>query len=410
MKILLISHILPYPPKGGCPQRNYNLLKECSKTNEIHMLAFYRKSHQANSSKLQDATSAMKQYCKKIEVFKIPADHNRVLWYLLLFFNLFSPLPYSVWLYSSRRMKKAMIRYLDTNSYDIVEIGEIGLANYAKLAPEIPKILIHHNVESQLLFRRKKFVSNWLAKGYLWLQSLKLRRFERSAGKLFDFQTTVSEGDKKTLLKICPQARIAIIPNGVDTDYFMATNDKMESNSLIYVGGMTWFPNYDATMYFIREILPLIRAEIPDIQLHCIGRQVDKKFCEIASDDDSVNIHGFVDDVRPLITRASAFIVPLRIGGGTRLKIVDALSMGKAIVSTSIGCEGLRVTNGKNIIIADSPEDFAGKTVELLRDPRLQNSLMSDARKTALEIYSWKIIAPMLIKVYQEAIQTKIRD
>ncbi len=410
MKILLISHILPYPPKGGCPQRNYNLLKECSKTNEIHMLAFYRKGHQVNSSEIQDATNAMKQYCKKIEVFKIPADHNRVLWYLLLFFNLFSSFPYSVWLYSSRKMKKAVTRYLETNSYDIMEIGEIGLARYAKLAPDIPKILVHHNIESQLLFRRMKFVTNWLAKSYLWWQSVKLKRFERSSGKLFDFQTTVSEDDKKTLLKICPQARIAVIPNGVDTDYFTATNDKMEPNSLIYVGGMTWFPNYDATMYFIKEILPLIRAEIPDIQLNCVGRQVDNKLYEMARDDVNLKIHGFVDDVRPFITRASVFIVPLRIGGGTRLKIVDALSMSKAIVSTSIGCEGLEVTDGKDIVIADSSGEFADKVVELLRDPRLRNNLMSNARDTALEIYSWKIIAPTLIKVYQEALQNRIRD
>ncbi len=410
MKILLISQILPYPPKGGGPQRNYNLLKECSKTNEIHMLAFYRKSHQVNSSKLQEATNAMKQYCEKIEVFKIPADHNRILWYLLLLFNLFSPLPYSVWLYSSRKMKKAVTRYLDTNSYNIMEIGEIGLANYAKLAPEIPKILIHQNVESQLLFRRKKFVGNWLAKGYLWWQSLKLKRFERSAGKLFDFHTTVSEADKKTLLKICPQGRIAIIPNGVDTDYFKATNDKMEPNSLIYVGGMTWFPNYDAMLYFIGEILPLIRAEIPDIRLYCVGRQIDNRFHDMAREEASLKIHGFVDDVRPLITKASVFIVPLRIGGGTRLKIVDALSMGKAIVSTSIGCEGLKVTDGKEIVIADSSDKFAGKVVELLRDARLRNSLMNNARKTALEIYSWKIIAPELIKVYQKAIQSRNRD
>ena len=410
MKILLISHILPYPPKGGCPQRNYNLLKECATTNEIHMLAFYRKSHQASPAKIQEAIDALKQHCKKIEVFRIPADHNKILWYLLLFFNLFFPMPYSVWLYSSSKMKAAIKRCLDSGSYDIMEIGEIGLANYARLAPEIPKILIHHNIESQLLYRRMKFVSNWLAKSYLWLQSVKLRRFERIAGRLFDIHTTVSEDDRKTLLKICPQARIAVIPNGVDTDYFMATKDKMEPNSLIYVGGMTWFPNYDATMYFIREILPLIKTEIPDILLHCVGRQVDNKFYEMARHEVSLKIHGFVDDVRPLITMASSFIVPLRIGGGTRLKIVDALSMGKAIVSTSIGCEGLRVTNGKDILIADSPEDFARKTVDLLRDPRLQNDLMSIARKTALESYSWKVIAPTLIKVYQNAIQARTMD
>jgi glycosyltransferase involved in cell wall biosynthesis len=410
MKILLVSQLLPYPPKGGAPQRVYNLLKECAKKNEIHMLAFYRKSHQGSPAEIQKAMEALKRHCKKIEVFKIPAEHNKILWYLLLFFNLFSSRPYSVWLYSSRMMKRAIKRYLDNDSYDIIEFGEIGLANYARLVPRIPGILVHQNVESQLLYRRMKFQTNWLAKGYLWLQSVKLRRFERIAGRLFDFHTAVSEVDKKIFLKIYPQTRIAVIPNGVDTDYFRSTDDEREPNTLIYVGGMTWFPNYDGMLFFMEDILPLIRSKFPDIRLHCVGRQIDNRFHDMARADTGLEIHGFVDDVRPLITRASVFIVPLRIGGGTRLKIVDAMSMSKAVVSTSVGCEGLQVKDGHDIVIADSPPEFAGKVIEILRNPGLQDRLMSNARKTALEIYSWKIIAPMLIEVYQMAIQSRNKD
>jgi len=407
MKILLISQILPYPPKGGSPQRVYNLLKECAKTNEIHMLAFYRKRHQAGPAEIQEAVKALKLYCKKIEVFKIPADHSRILWFLLLLFNLLSPLPYSVWLYSSRKLKEAVKRYLKSESYDIMEIGEIGLANYARLAPEIPKVLVHQNVESQLLYRRMRFLKNYFSRAYLWLQSVKLRRFERAAGNLFDFHITVSEADRKTLLEIYPRARIAVVPNGVDTDYFRPTNHEMEPNSLIYVGGMTWFPNYDAMLYFIKDILPLIRAEIPDTRLHCVGRQIDNKFHDIAAKESGLRIHGFVDDVRPLISRAAVFIVPLRIGGGTRLKIVDAMSMGRAIVSTSVGCEGLLAKDGENIVIADSPKMFAEKVVELLRDRSLRSSLMNNARNTAVERYSWKIIGPTLVEVYRKVIQAR---
>lgn len=410
MKILLVTQLLPYPPKGGSPQRVYNLLKECAKTNDIDMLAFYRKSHQRSPAEIDEAITSLKQFCKKIEIFKIPADQNKILWYLLLFFNLFSTIPYSVWLYKSRKMKEAIRLYIENSSYDIVEFGEIGLAGYAGMASETTRILVHQNVESGLLYRRMKYSKNWLAKLYLFLQSVKLRNYERSAGSIFDFHIAVSEADKKTLLEILPAARIAVIPNGVDTDYFKATDDKMEPNSLIYVGGMTWFPNYDAMLYFIKEILPLIRSEIPDIHLHCIGRQIDNRFHNMAAGNSALEIHGFVDDIRPLITKSAVFIVPLRIGGGTRLKIVDAMSMGKAIVSTSVGCEGLRIEDGKDIMIANSPRDFTDKVIEILRNPPLQENLMKHARHTAREIYSWQIIAPMLIKAYEEAVMTKTGD
>ena len=407
MKILLISHILPYPPKGGCPQRNFNLLKECSETNEIHMLAFYRKSHQTSPAEFQTAIEAMKQYCSKVEVFPIPAEQNRLLWYLLLFLNIFSSLPYSVWLYSSRQMKRAVEKYSLNETYDVMEIGEIGLAKYARMVPGVARILIHHNVESQLLFRRGKFAGNWFSKVYLMLQAYKLRRFERLAGQYFTYQTAVSDEDKVVLEKICPNANIAVIPNGVDTEYFVTNMHDMEDDSIIYVGGTTWFPNYDAVQYFIRDIFPLVKKEIPDITLHHIGRQIDDKLHKIAAGGDNIKIHGFVDDIRPLVAKAAIFIVPLRIGGGTRLKIVDALSMGKAIVSTSIGCEGIKVTDKVDIVVADTPRDFADNIIGLIRDRDRREKLMANARKTALEKYSWKTIAPLLNDVYKKAKELK---
>jgi len=407
MKILLISHILPYPPKGGCPQRNFNLLKECSSGNEIDLLAFYRQSHQQNEEELNKAISEMKRYCRNVEVFPIAAERNKLIWYLLLLFNLFSPLPYSVWLYRSKKMKVAIKRYIEKYNYDVLEFGEIGLAKYAENLDGYAKILIHHNVESQLLYRRAQFGGNILSKIYLRIQAAKLRNFEKNTAHLFEFHTTVSADDKKTLLNISPHANIVVIPNGVDVDYFSSTNDPMDDNSIIYVGGVNWFPNYDAVMYFIKDIFPMVKKVLPGIRFHHVGYQVDDKLRKIAGESEDIVVHGFVDDVRPLITGAAVFIVPLRIGGGTRLKIVDALSMGKAIVSTSIGCEGINVADGENIAIADNPKDFAARIIELITDRDKRVKLMNNARKAAVDQYSWKSIAPKLMEAYRKSVDLK---
>jgi glycosyltransferase involved in cell wall biosynthesis len=252
------------------------------------------------------------------------------------------------------------------------------------------------------LKRRSKYAGNLLAGAYLALQAWKLRRFERKTAAMFGHHTTCSGADKETLLQDSRDARVEVVPNGVDTEFFSNTGDTERPNTLIYVGGMTWHPNHDAMRFFIEEILPLLKKEVPDIEMTHIGRQTGDEFFRKAEREKALRILGFVDDIRPELSRAAVYVVPLRIGGGTRLKVLDALSMGCAIVSTSIGCEGIDVTDGKDIIIADDAESFARKTVEVLSDTELRQRLRENARKLAEEKYSWKTIAPKLERVYQQ--------
>jgi glycosyltransferase involved in cell wall biosynthesis len=264
---------------------------------------------------------------------------------------------------------------------------------------------VHQNIESELLYRRSRYVRNPLAKAYLALQARKLRRFERKASRIVDHHATVSERDRETLLRISPGSKVTVVPNGVDPEYFKKTIDAVESNRLIYVGGMTWFPNYDAMLYFIDHIWPLIKKEVPDAKLTHIGRQTSNEFARKAESDPALRFLGFVDDIRPEMSRSAVYIVPLRIGGGTRLKILDAMSMGKAIVSTSIGCEGIDVTDGHDILIADTPAEFAAKTVELMRNPHLRDTLSKNARETVIKKYAWNVIASELEEAYRRTVQ-----
>ena len=407
MKILLVVHLIPYPPTGGVTLRNFNLLKELSVNNEIYMLAFHQKVHEKDNEKLIKNIEETKKYCKYLEVFDIPTDRNKFLWYGLLLLNLLSLKPYSAWRFYSPKMVKAIKNLLRVNEFDVMEIGTIALANYGKLAQSLPKVLVHHNIESKLLERRSKYLKNWFSKIYMRYQAWKLRRFEHVTSQFINYHTTCSKNDKDLLQQIAPGSKVIVVPNGVDIDYFQVTSDKADVNSLIYVGGMTWFPNYDAMLYFMKDIWPLVKKETPECKMNHIGRQLNNEFFDIAKKDNSLKFHGFVDDIRTEMTKASVYIVPLRVGGGTRLKVLDALSMGCAIVSTSIGCEGIDVKDGFDVLIADSNEDFAQKIISLFKDSKFREVLQKNARKTAEEKYAWSKIAPIYRSVFDQFVNIK---
>ncbi|MFH1893015.1 MAG: glycosyltransferase family 4 protein, partial [Candidatus Zixiibacteriota bacterium] len=262
--------------------------------------------------------------------------------------------------------------------------------------------LVHRNIESELLFRRSKNAPNPLSSAYLAHQGRKLRRFEQQACENFDYHTTVSEHDKKTLESIHCDIRVQVVPNGVDADYFVPGSESVTANSLIFVGGMSWYPNLDAMNYFTSDIWHLIKSKIPDLTMAMIGRNPPRNITEFAKKETGFKCLGFVEDVRSHISGAAVYVVPLRIGGGTRLKILDAMAMGKAIVSTTIGCEGIDVTHGTDIIIADSAEDIASRTVELLSNRQMREEIGRNARQKALDLYSWKKVYPKLDHTYSE--------
>jgi glycosyltransferase involved in cell wall biosynthesis len=409
MKILLIAHLLPYPPKGGSPLRNYNLLKEIASRHEVHMLTFHQRAHAQHGSSIEEAKEEIEKLCAHLEVFDIPTDFSRGQWYALLFRNLFSLTPYSVWRYWSKEMEEAIKRQVAEQDFDVIHFDTIALADFARLASKTAKVLNHHNIESQLLYRRAAYVSNPFTKLYFYYQAWKLRRFERNICEVMDLQVTVSENDRQTLLQYCSDAEIAVVPNGVDPNYFLPTNDMQVPNSVIYVGGLTWFPNLDAMKYFTSDIWPIIKRELSNATMKHVGIHGGMHPAELISDDDSIEFLGFVDDIRREMTKASVYIVPLRIGGGTRLKIYDAMSMGKAIVSTSIGCEGIDVTDGHDIMIADSPAEFAHKVIQLMQNPDLRDQLGRNARRSVEERFSWKKIAPRLEHTLAEAAAARAR-
>jgi glycosyltransferase involved in cell wall biosynthesis len=402
MKILMIAHLVPYPLHGGVRIRNFNLLKEASRRHEIHLFAFTQKAHQSDDDTLRESLDAIRPYCHHLEVFEIPTDRSPWRWYALLLMNLLSSVPYSAWRYYSRDMAAAIRRHVREHRFDVVEFGTVALARFAPLVPDAPRLMVHHNIESQLLLRRSKHVPRLTERIYLAFQAAKLRRYERKTAPWFVRHTTCSEQDRQALTSIAPGVRAVVVPNGFDTDYFKPVETPMEENSIVFVGSMGWFPNLDGMLYFRNEVWPLLKVQVPDVKAYVIGTEAPPELKRFSTQDNNFRLLGFVDDIRPIVARSAVFAVPLRVGGGTRLKIIEAMAMGKAIVSTSVGCEGIEVTHGDNILIADTPSSFAESIACILTDPDLRCRLGAHARKTASEKYTWERIGIKLDQAYRE--------
>ncbi len=401
LNILFVSTRNPYPPDHGHTIRTYNTLKCISKGNNIYLLAFVESKEKLNIGPL-------KKFCKTVDFFIIPEDVKKWRFFLSLFFNVFSPLPFVAHKYYRKEMRKKIEQVLTEYKIDIVHLDMLPLARYFKVVKAYPTVLVDHNVESLRILRWAEIEKNILTKMYMYLQYLKLFKFEKKMCSKFDRCITVSEFDKKALENLCPNGRFTIIPNGVDTEYFKGNNIKIVPNSLIWVGGMRSLYNREAVNYFVDEILSLIQLEIPDVKVTFVGSSPPQKLFEISKINSSIRYTGFVEDVRPYVEEAAVYIAPIRSGSGTKLKILNALSLSKAVVTTSIGAEGIDVTPNENILIADSPQDFAQKTIELLRNPDIAEKIGKAGRKLIEGKYNWKIICSKMNQVYEEIIKEGI--
>jgi glycosyltransferase involved in cell wall biosynthesis len=214
----------------------------------------------------------------------------------------------------------------------------------------------------------------------------------------------VSEADKAALQRLVPGLNVTVVPNAVDVEYYTSADIRpspLPPRSLIFTGKMDFRPNVDAVLWFCQEVLPLVRREMTDVSFYIVGQSPHRRVLRLA-DDPAVTVTGYVDDVRPYITGASVYVVPLRIGGGTRLKVLEAMAMSKPIVSTSLGCEGFEgLAPGRELSVADTPEEFAQQVIELLYDAPRRERLGQAAHRFVEERYDWRLIVPKLERAYE---------
>jgi glycosyltransferase involved in cell wall biosynthesis len=266
-------------------------------------------------------------------------------------------------------------------------------------------VLFQHNVEAMIWKRHFEVQSNPAKKTYLRGQWRKMERFEKEMCRRFDAVIAVSAEDRDQMRDEYGVNAVFEVPTGVDTEFFRPTGkENLDPHNVVFTGSMDWLPNEDAIRYYTDQIMPMVRRSIPDATLTVVGRNPYPSLLELSRRDPSIIVTGRVDDVRPYMERAAAYVVPLRIGGGTRLKIYEAMAMEKAIVSTTVGAEGLPVSDGKELRIADTPEKFAASVVELLTNAEAARKLGQEAARVVREKFGWNGVAKRFAEICLQSV------
>jgi sugar transferase (PEP-CTERM/EpsH1 system associated) len=396
MRILWLKSDLLLPLDKGGKLRTWHLLRHLARRHEISYVSF------ADSDQPPADVGGMRDVASRIVTIpRSDPPKGSLRFYADAARHLLHPLPYAVAKYRSRRFEATVERLLASDAFDLVVCDFLFPAiNLPRRIP-CPAVIFTHNVESEIWRRhaetRQGRFSRWLYES----QHRRMLRYEASALGRFDGVLAVSAADRATFERLYPGALRAaahVIPTGVDTAYFTPPapqpiyQNGPHSRRLVFTGSMDWLPNEDAMLFFCREALPLIQRAEPEAQLTIVGRAPTAAVKALANQH-GVTVTGSVDDVRPYLRDAAAYVVPLRIGGGTRLKIFEAMAAGKAVVSTSIGAEGLPVTNGEHLLIADKPHELANAVVRLMRDENRRRELGDTARALVVERYDWAAVA-----------------
>jgi glycosyltransferase involved in cell wall biosynthesis len=264
-----------------------------------------------------------------------------------------------------------------------------------------PKVLFTHNIEAVIWERYYRVSKNPLWKAVSYREYRLLERMERHYVSRAEHVLAVSENDRDFFLRYAAKERMSVIPTGVDVNYFRPSPGKEDPESIVFTGSMDWIANEDGITLFIEKVLPIVRQRFPRAKLSIVGRKPSERLKRIAAREQGVEVTGTVKDIRPYLGRGCVYVVPLFVGGGTRIKIYEAMASGKAVVSTNIGAEGLPVHGGEDILLADDPEAFAKCVVDLLANPARRKQIGESARRLVSENYSWNAVGKNLANVLE---------
>ncbi len=392
--LLFLCQTLPFPPDGGVNIRTFNILKLLSATYDIHAVCFFR---QSVSRGVDRGLEGLRPFVKSLEAFPIEQEHDRLRFVRDHLRSTLAREVYTRHVYENAALRKRLDELLSARDYALVHCDSLDLSAYLPAFGELPVAVTHHNVESALLRRRADVETNPIKKQYLAFQAELMRQEEAYWCPRVALNAVCSPDDERLLQAIAPGARTAVVPNGVDVHTFQPSG--RAGTGIVFVGGMTWFPNKDGLEFFADEIVPALQATGPLPEIMWVGRALPGAQESYAQR--GITLTGYVDSVQPFVHAAGCFVVPLRVGGGTRLKVLDAWAMGKAVVSTTVGCEGLDARDGENILVRDEPREFAQAVRMVLNDEALQMRLGANARRTAEEVYDWQRIGAGLLREYQ---------
>ncbi len=402
MRILLLTPQRPYPPHQGTTLRNFNLIKELAKRHTVCVLTFLEADQNPNDC------GPLLNLCEWVET--VPAPQRNI--GLRLGQMLGTRRPDMSWRLWSSLLNERLATRLSQQQFDVVEIEGIEMAPYLPtIAAARPRPLIIYDAHNaEWILQKRAFEADvkdpprWLAAAYSWVQWHRLRQYEANLLSQVDHTIAMSAPDKVALRDVVPNAPITVIPNGVDRAAYKRFKGPPIRHDLLFTGKMDFRPNIDAMLWFGQQVLPLIQAQRPQTTLAIVGQRPHRRL-DVLRDLAGVTITGYVDEVPPYIAGAAVYVLPLRVGGGTRLKLLEAMIMGKAIVSTTVGAEGFPVVNGQELVLVDEPEKFAREILDLLKNPTRRRALGSAGQAFARANYGWDTLIPQLERIYEAGLK-----
>ena len=392
MRILFLSPTLPFPLTDGGRIRVFNLLKQIALKNDVTLLALETQPTD------KDNIVNVEQLGVKVHLVQyaatLPALSAKT-----FFSALFKRQPITVARYDVPVYREKFRELLTTETFDIVHYEMFHTAQF-HTETDLPGVLSLQNVDSAIWQRLQRETESLFYISAYWSQKRAFQRYERVLSPKFDVVTCTSEVDAAVFEDFCAEGTVKVIPNGVDVTHFTPDHASEDAAHLIYIGSMDWYPNEDAVSFFAEEILPQIQKNVPDVKFTIVGGNPSERVQRL-TDMEGVVVTGRVPEIKPYFAEATVFVVPLRIGSGTRLKILEALAMGKAVVSTSVGAEGLALRDGEEILLADEPDTFADAVTRLLTDRDLRQKIGANGRVRVEQDYDWHSIAEKLHTVYE---------
>jgi glycosyltransferase involved in cell wall biosynthesis len=393
--LLFLSHRLPWPPHNGAAVRSWNLLRQLSQEFDIIALCFDRRDAALAGMPIGDRADAIAEYAS-CAAYPIEGTYfpPRFLWDHIR--SVASGRPYVHYVHDSTAYETALRKIVAAGRIDLVHLDSLDLLRFVPLVRHLPISCNHHNAESVLLERRAAREGG-VRGAYIRYQAGLLARREAELMPTFALNLATSDVDARLLHAIAPRARIEVISNGVDIEHFRPALHLTRAGS-VFVGGTTWYPNLDGLSWLTSDILPAMRTAGVNGGVTWVGRVTDAHRAAYAQPE--IQFTGYVDDIRPHVQSAACFIAPLRVGGGTRLKLLDAWAMGAPVVATRLACEGLQAVDGENILLADDPQAFVGAMARVMSDRALSARLGSAGRLTAERTYSWDVIGKRMRDLY----------
>ena len=399
--VLFLSHLLPYPPHAGAPSRTFNVLRQLSREFDVALVMFSRRSHQRDAATRERSRAALEQ--QSITAWpaaSIPSEDSlgRRIWDHVR--SVATSRAYLDFQYRSADFRTQLRDALSRRRPKLIHLDSIDLHGWLDELPDVPTTCTHHDIESHALQRRATRSGSAPMRWYLEHQATLVERLERTLCPTFAANLVMSPLDGQRLARVAPGSRTVVVPNGVDLQYFAPQPHLTpDDERVVFIGSTFSHANSDAVEFLLADIWPRVRRRRPFATLMIVGgcSAAERHRFETSP---GVTCVGRVDDIRPYVGPAACSVAPLRVGGGTRIKILDSWALGRAVVSTTLGCEGLEYAERHNILVRDEPDAFADAIVEVLSDERLRIDLGVHGRRTVERRYSWDGVGHALAQTY----------